>query len=124
MKIKILPLLFLLLLFLPFIYAQLEFAQIPEGTDFLGLSQLEEMIRPWLVRVSLLVGGDFGIYLFLLLLRAYYERKKVKLLEDIRFDLDHLNKHYGLPSSREKKGPIRRFFSRLISKKTTEKMKL
>src|SRR3989338_2042334 len=110
MKSKIVSLFFLVLLFLPSLYAQLEFTQIPEGTDILGLNKLEEIIRPWLVRASLLLGGAFGVYFILLLVKAYYERKKVKLLEDIRFDLYHLNKHYGLPSSLEKKGFISKFF--------------
>ena len=69
-----------------------------------------DVIQPLLVKISLLVGGLFGIYVILLLARVYYERKKVNILEDIRYDLDHLNMYYNIGYSAARKG----IFSQLI----------
>ena len=73
-----------------------------------GLQGLIELVRPVFIKFSVLVGGIFGLYFLLLLVRVYYERKKVKLLKDIRYDLDKLNMHHGIPYSRAKKGIVRR----------------
>lgn len=75
-----------------------------------ALQPLVEVIRPLLVKASLLVGGIFGIYIILILVRIHYERRNMKLLQQIRYDLDQQNYHYGIPSSQEKKG----FWHRLI----------
>jgi|ETN02SMinimDraft_4_1059925.scaffolds.fasta_scaffold164662_2 hypothetical protein len=71
-----------------------------------GLEPLIEIIRPLVVKVSFLIGGIFGAYLILILVRVYYEHKKVLLLEDIKYDLDRLNIHYGLRHSGQKKSHI------------------
>lgn len=75
-----------------------------------ALQPLVEIIRPLLLKASLLVGGIFGIYIILILVRIHYERRNMKLLQQIRYDLDQQNYHYGIPSSPEKKG----FWHRLI----------
>ncbi len=79
------------------------------GNEF--IQPLIDTVQPILVKISLLVGGLFGIYFLLLLSRVYYERKKVKLLQDICYDLDQLNIHYGVKYSRQKKGIFQRMFS-------------
>ncbi len=71
---------------------------------------LLEVVRPLIVKASLLVGGIFGIYIILILVRIHYERRNMKLLQQIRYDLDQQNYHYGIPSSQEKRG----FWHRLI----------
>lgn len=55
-----------------------------------------DKIQPILINLSLLVGGIFGLYLIMTLSKIYYDRKNSRLLQDIRFNLDQLNKHYGL----------------------------
>lgn len=82
-----------------------------EESDLLS-QYIVNTIQPLLKRVSVLVGGIFGLYMILILARIHYERKKVKLLKDIRYDLDHLNMHYKVPHSRERNG----FFKKLWCK--------
>jgi len=74
------------------------------------LQPVIDSIQPFLVKLSFFVGGIFGLYLILILARVYYERKSVKILKDIRYDLDRLNMHYGLSCSHNNKG----FFRRII----------
>ena len=69
-----------------------------------ALGPLFDLINPFIVKLSVLVGGIFGLYVILILLRIYYERKNMKLLQHIRYDLDQQNRHYGIPSSRDKIG--------------------
>ncbi len=71
-----------------------------------------EVIQPFVTWLKYLVGGLFGLYILLVLIRIRYERKKVNLLKDIKYDLDHLNKHFGVPHSAHRKG----FFGRLWAK--------
>jgi hypothetical protein len=76
-----------------------------------------EPITPIFQKVSVIVGGLFGVYLLLLVARIYYERKKVKLLKDIRYDLDQLNSHFGVCYSKYHHGAIRKavnFFKRRV----------
>jgi len=63
---------------------------------------LASALSPVLGIISALVGGLFGLYLIYVIFRFYYERKRTQILKDIRFDLDYLNQHYGLPYSQEK----------------------
>ncbi len=88
---------------------------IPLQIDAGALQPLVDVIRPLLVKASLLVGGIFGIYLILILVRIHYERRNMKLLQHIRYDLDQQNHHYGIPSSQEKKS----FWHRLIIDKVS-----
>ena len=75
-----------------------------------NLQPLFETISPLVARLTLLLGGLAGVYAILLIARVHYERKKVKIMEQIRYDLDHLNMYYGIPHSRQKRG----IFHRLI----------
>ncbi|HIH11947.1 TPA: hypothetical protein HA241_07185 [Candidatus Woesearchaeota archaeon] len=76
-------------------------------TEILSVFQpVVDTIQPLLIKISLLVGGLFGIYVILLLARVYYERKKVHILEDIRYDLDRLNMHYNIGYSAARKGVL------------------
>ncbi len=72
------------------------------------MGPLIETIQPLILKISLLVGGIFGLYLLLIIIRVHYERKKVKLLEDIRYDLDQLNIHKGIKHSIHKKGTFKK----------------
>ena len=80
----------------------------PEMID--GIQPLIDLVQPVFIKASIVVGGIFGIYLILLIVRVHYERKKVKILQDIRYDLDKLNTYHGIKSSRQRKG----FFGRLV----------
>ena len=77
------------------------------------LQPLVDGVQPFFLKLSVLVGGIFGLYVILILVRVYYERKKVKLLQNIRFDLDQLNIHYGLRYSRQKKHLLKKFVNYL-----------
>ena len=82
----------------------------PEMID--GLQPLVDLVQPVFLKASILVGGIFGLYLILILVRIHYERKKIKILQDIRYDLDKMNMSRGVKSSRQRKG----FFGRMIEK--------
>ena len=56
-----------------------------------ALQPIVDLVQPALLKLSVLVGGIFGLYLLLLFFRVHYERKKVRILQDIRYDLDKLN---------------------------------
>ncbi len=83
---------------------------IPLELDVGALQPLVDVVRPLLVKVSVLIGGLFGLYIILLLVRIHYERRNMKLLESIRYNLDQLNRHFQVPSSRERKGWFHRWF--------------
>ena len=87
-----------------------------------GFGTLYEVVRPFLLKLSFLVGGIFGLYLILILVRVYYERRKVKLLQAIRYDLDRLNMHHGVSYSRERKGFFMKMFSELREKRRSKKV--
>ncbi len=70
-----------------------------------------DAFQPLLLKLSVIVGGIFGLYVILLIVRIYYERKSYKILRDIRYDLDQLNTHYNLPNSTHRKSFIRRLAS-------------
>ena len=74
--------------------------------------ELGNVIQPIVSGLKYVVGGLFGLYILLVLIRIHYERKKVNLLKDIRYDLDHLSKHFGVSHSAHRKG----FFGRLWAK--------
>ena len=86
--------------------------QIPSSVIEELTQPLQESFQPLIDIAKYILGGIFGLYFLLLLTRIYYERKKVNLLKDIRFDLDHLNKHFDVPHSAHRKG----FFGRLWAK--------
>ncbi|MFH1276437.1 MAG: hypothetical protein ABIH82_04980 [Candidatus Woesearchaeota archaeon] len=79
------------------------------ANDFFQL--LIDTVSPLVKQLSLLVGGLFGIYLLLLIVRVYYERKSLKLLMDIRYNLDQQNRRLHLPTSRAR----RSIFERMIN---------
>ncbi len=81
-----------------------------------GVQLLIDGIQPILVKIGVIVGSVIGIYILLILIRIYYERKSYKILRDIRYDLDQLNTHYNLPNSTHRKGLIRRFASHVRNK--------
>ncbi|MBT4936018.1 hypothetical protein HOL21_00035 [Candidatus Woesearchaeota archaeon] len=75
------------------------------------LQPLVDTIQPFFGKLSVLVGGLFGLYIILILVRIYYERKKVKILRDIRYDMDHLNRYHGISYSRHRMGLPRKTFN-------------
>ncbi len=96
---------------IPFSLAALENIYAENAANLIGspLQPLAELLGPVIVKLSLLVGGIFGLYIILILLRVYYERKNMKLLQHIRYNLDQQNQHYGIPSSREKIGFLHKY---------------
>ncbi len=103
----------------------------PFGQSFEDLNQpglldidvLTETIQPIVQKVSILLGGLFGIYFLLLLSRVYYEHQKVRLLRQIRYDLDSQNKHKGIPYSTMKRGIWKKFVGYLREKKSRSETK-
>ena len=87
------------------------------------LQPLVNTLQPLIRKANVLVGGIFGLYIILILVRIHYERKTVKLLKDIRYDLDNLNKHYNLPHSRSRNGFFQRLLRSLGWKEHSEKKK-
>lgn len=83
---------------------------LPGVTGELSLPEnfLTNALQPILQKVALFVGGIFGLYLIFALLQFHRERKKIKLLQDIRNDLDLLTKHFGVKHSHEKRGILQR----------------
>ena len=81
------------------------------------VSPLIETLAPLIRKLSVIVGGLFGLYIILILVRIYYEYRVLKTLRHIRYDLDQLNTHYGLPTSRDKKGIIRKTFNFIFRRK-------
>ena len=71
-----------------------------------------ELVQPILMKLSVLVGGIFGLYLILIFVRIHYERKKVKLLQDIKYNLDQSNKKHNVPYSKIRK----RWWKKLLEK--------
>tara|TARA_Y100000310_G_C20595428_1_gene770257 strand:+ start:272 stop:610 length:339 start_codon:yes stop_codon:yes gene_type:complete len=79
-----------------------------------GLDTLYLIIQPLFKRLSVLVGGIFGLYFILIVFRVYYEKKKVRLLKDIRYDLDRLNMSKGLSYSRTRKTIKKRLWEKIL----------
>lgn len=76
-----------------------------------GLQPLFSMLQPIISKFVWVLGGIAGIYLIMVLARVHYERKKVKILTKMLYDLDHLNMHHGIKCSRDKKGLIKRIIA-------------
>ena len=83
---------------------------IDDGLDAVFLP-LIDIVRPFFVKLSFVVGGLFGATLLLVFARIYYDRKSIKLLKAIKFDLDQMNKHNGIRYSYEQSSG---FYQRLI----------
>jgi len=94
-----------------------------QAPEMLGdLQPLVDLVQPLVVKASILVGGIFGLYLILIIVRVYYERKKIKILHDIRYDLDQMNISQGVTSSRQKKGIFRKMMDFFITKPKEKRM--
>src|SRR3989338_3785842 len=74
-----------------------------------------EAIRPLIIQASFLVGGLFGLYFILIILRVYYDRQILHTLQHIQYDLDKHNQHLGISSSRDKKHLMGRMWTYLKS---------
>ena len=77
------------------------------------MESLASTIEPIIRQVTILVGGIAGLYIILIIIRVYYERKKVKLLKDIKFNLDKMNHHFGVECTHSKTGLIKRVTSKI-----------
>jgi len=103
------------------VIAEVLIEQTPELME--SVQPLAEILSPFFKSASLVVGGIFGLYLILIILRIYYDNKILKVLGDIRYDLDHLNLSKKLTYSRERKGPFRKLWGlirRLLFRKKQE----
>lgn len=99
-------------LFLVSLYSVLAAEPLPADLAELTLPDnfLTDALQPILEKIIFLAGGVFGIYALLTILHIHRERKKIKLLQDIRNDLDLLTKHFGVKHAHEKRGIFRRIF--------------
>jgi len=66
------------------------------------LDSFVSSIQPLFIKLSLFISGVGLLYLVLILIRVYYEREKVNLLKDIRYNQIQLNKHYGVQYTQHK----------------------
>ncbi|MEK6863083.1 MAG: hypothetical protein AABW53_00075 [Nanoarchaeota archaeon] len=82
-----------------------------ELQDILLPQQLLEMIQSLFTKLSLLAGGLFGLYIILMVVRIHYERKKMRLLQDIRNDVDKLTIHFGIKHAH----PVKNIFKRILN---------
>ena len=93
---------------------------LPPGIETLpiapDLQPLIDIVQPFFSQLSLLLGGIFGIYILLLLVRIYYERKHVRILDDIRYDLDQQNKQSGVSTSQQRLRGLRKIFAAIKRK--------
>lgn len=80
------------------------------AAEVLPLQPLIDTIQPLMVKLSLFAGGLIALYIIFILIRLYYEYKVVRLLKDIRYDLDQLNMHHGISYSKVGRGFLRRAF--------------
>ncbi len=60
---------------------------------FDSLPELITTVQVLVSRIQWLIGGFFGLYLFYYIFSYFSQRKTVHLLEDIRDQLNELNKH-------------------------------
>lgn len=102
-RLKIKTLLASLLIALPSVLAI-------QPEEAIILDPLINTFQPFFQKASLVVGGIFGLYFILILVRVHYERKKVKILKNIHSDLEKLTNHFGVPA-RHKDG----FFNKIIT---------
>tara|TARA_Y100000310_G_C19944289_1_gene473955 strand:- start:7 stop:309 length:303 start_codon:yes stop_codon:yes gene_type:complete len=78
---------------------------------------LAEIIQPLFKQLTILFGGIAGLYLVLIIARVFYERKKVRLLEDIKFNSDELNRHFKVKDSTHRQTWLKSVFSNEKKKK-------
>lgn len=67
------------------------------------IEPIVDVVQQTIGTISWLVGGIFGIYLILLIVRWWQNRILIRVMKDIRFDLDNLNKRYRIKHSQEEK---------------------
>ena len=65
------------------------------------LPAIIEPVRSAIGTVSYIVGGIFGIYMILLVVRWWQNRIVIRLLKDIKYNLEQQNKKQKLPHSKE-----------------------
>lgn len=70
--------------------------------------------QPLFVKITLIFGGLFGLYIFVLILNVYYQRQKVRVLKDIRYDLDQQNMHYNLRYSHHNKKGLVKLWGKIV----------
>ena len=88
---------------------------------------LIDIVRPLFVKLSFVVGGIFGAYIILIIIRVYYERKTVKLLKAIKFNLDESNKFHGIRYSSQRTGffqKIREYFAERNNRKAMQELQM
>ena len=81
-----------------------------------------ETVRTVIGTASYVLGGFFGLYLIWLVFRWWQNRLIIRLLRDIKFDLDQQNKRLGIPCSKELlKTKVLRISKEYLKKKKHEK---
>jgi len=77
------------------------------------LDPILQTFQPLFVKVTLIFGGLFGLYIFVMIINVYYQRQKVKILKDIRYDLDQVNFHQGIKTSHYNKKGVSKLWQKL-----------
>ncbi len=73
-------------------------SQVPTGmTEMFG--PLVKIIAPILSTVSWVLGGAFGIYLILVIVKIYYDHKRIKILKEIRNDVKFLREQVSFDNA-------------------------
>ncbi len=99
----------------------LAIAEMPQPEAIPLDSSLASAIQPLLQKVSLLVGGIFSLYFIIALVQIYHERKKMRLLQDIRNDVDKLTVHFGIKHAHPRQNILKRIFGFLWSEEEENK---
>jgi len=72
--------------------------------------------------IKALVGGLFGLYVILVILRWYESKRLVSIMKDIRHDLREMSKQQGM-MLKERETIIRKLKKKEIKKKIGKKLK-
>jgi hypothetical protein len=60
------------------------------------INSIANITQPIIAKTSLILGGIFGVYLILTIIRIIFEYRRVKLLKEIKYDLKQLNNHFKI----------------------------
>ncbi len=66
--------------------------KLPEMMQLL-LGDFWNTLQPIFEWLSWLLGGIFGLYVLYFLIRLYFDRKRIKLLKEVRKDVEFLKEH-------------------------------
>ena len=65
---------------------------LPQAMQLL-FEDLVSTVAPVLEWLSWLLGGIFGLYLLYFLIKLYFDRKRIKILQEVQGDVEFLKEH-------------------------------